>query len=100
VSILSDALYEGDETLNLALSNPGNATLGTPSTATLTIVDVPVPITITYQYDPLYRLTGATYSTGEYFYYGYDAVGNCLTETKTSGVVMTYGYDSANRLTL
>ncbi len=39
VSIVDDAIDEGDETVNLALSSPGNASLGSPDTATLTISD-------------------------------------------------------------
>jgi hypothetical protein len=39
VPIIDDSLNEADETVNLTLSNPGNATLDTPSTAILTIVD-------------------------------------------------------------
>jgi YD repeat-containing protein len=31
---------------------------------------------ITYTYDPLNRLTDATYSNGQRFQYAYDAVGN------------------------
>ncbi len=38
--IINDNIYEGNETLNLTLSNPtGGATLGAQQTATLTIVD-------------------------------------------------------------
>ncbi len=39
ISISEDALDEADETILLTLSNPTNAVLGTPSTATVTIVD-------------------------------------------------------------
>jgi hypothetical protein len=39
VPILEDTSVEGDETVNLALSSPTHATLGTPSMAVLTVVD-------------------------------------------------------------
>lgn len=55
------------------------------------------PVTITYVYDPLYRLTEANYSTGDYYHYTYDAVGNRLTQT-TQLSVTSYQYDNANRL--
>jgi RHS repeat-associated protein len=57
-----------------------------------------ITTTITYQYDPLYRLTSATYSSGAYYDYTYDAAGNRLSERRESGVVITYTYDIANRL--
>ena len=49
-------------------------------------------------YDPLYRLTDAEYSSGEFFEYTYDAVGNRLSEVTAAGCT-TYAYDVANRLT-
>jgi hypothetical protein len=44
VPILNDALYENDETLNLALGNPNKAVIGGQNPATLTILnDDPIP---------------------------------------------------------
>jgi RHS repeat-associated protein len=58
--------------------------------------------TIDYTYDPLYRLTAADYSGGDYFHYNYDAVGNRLSEEKVVNglplVETEYTYDIANRL--
>jgi hypothetical protein len=39
ITIKDDALAEGNETVMLTLSNPDDATLGTPSTATIIILD-------------------------------------------------------------
>jgi hypothetical protein len=44
VPILEDTDVEGSETVNLALSSPTGATLGTPSTAVLTIIDNDLPV--------------------------------------------------------
>lgn len=54
--------------------------------------------TITYTYDKLYRLTNASYNSGRFFTYAYDAVGNRLSELTQAGTI-TYTYDNANRLT-
>jgi RHS repeat-associated protein len=53
--------------------------------------------TIDYAYDPLYRLTNATYSHGAVFTYTYDATGNRLTQTTVTNTTV-YTYDDANRL--
>jgi RHS repeat-associated protein len=79
------------------------ATTTATSTATHTAIPIPPePVTIDYLYDPLYRLTEANYSTGDYYHYTYDSVGNRLTEeSKIEGLLsaVDYAYDEANRLT-
>ena len=54
-------------------------------------------MTIDYSYDPLQRLVAADYSTGEFFHYSYDSVGNRLTQDTQVGT-NTYDYDIANPL--
>ena len=56
------------------------------------------PLTIDYVYDPLYRLTSADYSTGDFYHYVYDSVGNRLSESNQLSV-NSYQYDDANKLT-
>ena len=53
---------------------------------------------ISYTYDSLYRLITATYSSGQFYHYTYDAVGNRQSLTTHEDVV-NYQYDAANRLT-
>jgi RHS repeat-associated protein len=52
---------------------------------------------IDYAYDPLYRLIAADYDSGQFFHYGYDAVGNRLLQ-ETHNATNVYAYDAANRL--
>jgi hypothetical protein len=74
VTLLDDSIYEGDETLQLSLSNPGGgASLGSPAIVTLTVQeDDPVP--------PAGNLTlsSATYTVNE-------AAGNALITVMRSG---------------
>jgi YD repeat-containing protein len=58
-------------------------------------------VIIDYSYDPLQRLTAADYSTGDYYHYTYDKVGNRLSQTRRIDSVettVTDAYDDANRL--
>ncbi len=69
------------------------------------IISLPIVIDLSWtviSYDPLYRLTAADYSNGDYYHYSYDAVGNRKTQTSmVNGLSSTvdYDYDDANRLT-
>jgi RHS repeat-associated protein len=56
------------------------------------------PSTLLRTGDSLYRLITATYSSGEYYHYTYDPVGNRQSLTTHEDVV-NYQYDDANRLT-
>ncbi len=86
----------------MVTSTPTDTATATP-TYTPTSTPVPSgPVSITYVYDPLNRLTAADYSTGDYYHYTYDQVGNRMSQEQTVGsqhTSDTYGYDNANRLT-
>ena len=89
-------------TLTPTGTSTATSTATATETATPTATPMPEPIvktttTIDYTYDPLYRLTAADYSTGEYFHYTYDAIGNRLLQ-ETHEQTSTYAYDAANRL--
>jgi len=76
-----------------------------PAPAALPVASYPWSqvTTITYTYDPLFRLTEASYNNGRSFSYEHDAVGNRLSETAClppAGCLETeYTYDEANRMT-
>lgn len=83
------------------LVNSGQAVLGLAKLVAPSVLmsDGTISATITYQYDSLNRLTATTYSSGAFFDYTDDSVGNRLTEQTALGST-SYGYDSANRLTI
>lgn len=56
-------------------------------------------LTTTYSYDPLYRLTAATDSSGGSFGYTYDDAGNRLSYSINGAQAATYTYNAANWLT-
>jgi hypothetical protein len=60
VPIIDDAEDEDDETVTLTLSDPQNATLGTPAIATLTVMDNDEPAVI-----PTVQFGSATFSADE-----------------------------------
>ena len=90
----------GVYSVSLTATGPGGSDTLT-RTNYITVSSGIVTITyrvITYTYDSLYRLISATYSSGEYYHYTYDAVGNRQSLTTHEDVV-NYQYDAANRLT-
>jgi hypothetical protein len=56
----------------------------TPTTLPTGAVTIPYGYDVDYTYDPLYRLTAADYSTGQYYHYAYDAVGTGSPSRPTS----------------
>lgn len=74
-------------------TGPTETVRQTASSGLLTVIDH----TIDYDYDRLYRLTGANYTTGQSYAYEYDPVGNRLQQI-INGDTTAYLYDAANRL--
>jgi subtilisin-like proprotein convertase family protein len=62
ITILDDTSTEGNETVNLTLSSPVGATIGTPATAVLNIIDNDV--TCTYQLNPTSNSLAAAGGSG------------------------------------
>jgi hypothetical protein len=86
IDIIDDVDYEGDETINLSLSNPsGGAGLDSPSTAVLTIAeDDPVPPGGSLQ------LSAVTYSVAE------NEISATITISRVGGSSGTVGVDYAS----
>ncbi len=76
---------------------PGWSKLNLPDLTTIRLSDHQTTTTIAYTYDHLYRLKAADYSSGLYFHYTYDSMGNRLTASDP-GHTTLYQYDAANRL--
>lgn len=83
----------------LAYSGPGQTETAAPAMPEASSVasGALFTTTIEYDYDPLYRLTEAVYSTGEVYTYTYDQVGNRTAMGDPAGVT-TYQYDNADQL--
>jgi len=84
VPITDDTLDETNETVNLILSNPGNATLGAPAEATLTIVDDDAPPTV--------QLSSTAYSVNE----GGSTAIITVTLNAASGLTVTVDYATSD----
>lgn len=84
VPVLEDTIDEANETINLSLSAPDGAVLGTPATATLTILDDDNAPTI--------ALSSATYTAGE----GDGTTTLTATLSNPSAFTVTVDYDSTD----
>jgi len=84
VPIINNSVFETNESLSLALSNPVNATLGSPNPATLTIVDNDSP--------PRVRFSASTYSVNE----GAGSATITATLTGATAVTATVSYTTSN----
>jgi|GEM_PF-798568 len=84
IPITVDTLDENNESVNLALSSPTNATLGTPNSATLTIIDDDAP--------PSVQLNNATVRVNE----GNDTAPINVTLSQPSGLSITVAYATSN----
>jgi hypothetical protein len=84
VPILDDSLDEDNEIFNVALSNPSNATLGAPSSATVTILDNDTP--------PAVQFSVGAYSVDE----SAGTVAITITLSAASGRQLTVNYATSD----
>ena len=84
VTVCTDALFEGDETVGLVLTNPVGGALGTPNSATLTITDNEV--------QPSMQFNSATYTVGE----GGGSATVTVTRTGATDNVVSVNYATSN----
>jgi hypothetical protein len=84
VPIINNTVFEANESLIVTLSNPVDATLGSPNPATLTIVDNDSP--------PRVRFSASTYSVNE----GAGSATITATLNKASAVTATVSYATSN----
>ncbi|HEX8250183.1 MAG TPA: Calx-beta domain-containing protein, partial [Pyrinomonadaceae bacterium] len=89
VQICDDAVFEGNETFTVTLTNPtGGAILGTPSTATVTIVENdPMPVV------PAFSINDVTVVEGDA---GMSTATFTVTLTNPNAVASTVQYATAN----
>ncbi|CAG0966423.1 partial Tol-Pal system protein TolB, partial [Anaerolineae bacterium] len=79
----------------------------TPTEPAMAVMSAPEAVTgynrtLSYEYDSLYRLTGATYTEGtsvSEYAYGYDLRGNRTSVTAPGVGTFTYPYNLANQIT-
>ena len=84
ITVCTDALFEGDETVGLVLTNPVGGALGTPNSATLTITDNEV--------QPAVQFNSATYTVGE----GGGSATVTVTRTGATDNVVSVNYATSN----
>jgi len=93
-AVPTDTVVPTDTTVPTDTAVPTDTSTPSP---TPTLTPVVVTRTVDYAYDPLYRLIAADYSSGDFFHFTYDPVGNRLTQTTLAGA-NSYSYDAADRI--
>jgi YD repeat-containing protein len=114
IAVSAPVLVRENGAFQLTSYRPSNSELSIPNLALSNVEGLPpllplpnlplqqtTSLTIDYTYDPLHRLTSATYSDGRSFGYTYDPAGNVLQLEQNLGpgtVTTTYTYNAANEL--